>query len=305
MRSPLPASVVIECPHCGTRYQVPGDTIGPRGRQVQCAHCSKAWQALAVAPDTLPTPPPAAEEAADRIFDEEEERELDAAFTAAEQAETVVPPDKAETTAAPEEPEVPALEESAPPGAEAPAEPDVDGSKHTKAFNRRQKSMARRQPLAQFRRLARLVMLSVLAVLVLCFLVFRTEIVRAFPDLAGTYEALGLGVNVIGLEFGVFDTVVTQREGVPVLRVDARIDNVSTRNVTVPPVVVSLIDAAGNSLYEWSVQPEARDLEPNEAVDFSTQLNATPAEATEVRLSFAGGRSQPQPPVAAIETGNP
>lgn len=303
MRSPLPASVVIECPHCGTRYQVAGDTIGPRGRQVQCAHCSKAWQAVAVVPETIPP----GEEAADRIFDEEEERELDAAFLAAERAETATPPAEIEAAAALEEPVAPASEESPLPDAERPAEPDLAAAtaagKLSRAFNRRQKTAARRQPLAQFRRLARLVTLSVLAVLVLCFLVFRAEIVRAFPDLAGTYEALGLGVNVIGLEFGDFNTVVTQRDGVPVLRVEARIDNVSTRNVTVPPVVVSLIDAEGNSLYEWSVQPEARDLEPNEAVDFSTQLNATPPGATEVRLSFASGRSQPQPPIAAIETG--
>ena len=102
-----------------------------------------------------------------------------------------------------------------------------------------------------------------------------------------------------------FNTVLTRRDDVPVLRVEARIDNVTDRNVTVPPVVVSLIDAHGGSLYEWSVQPEARDLEPNEAVNFSTQLNATPAEAIAVRLSFASGRSQPQPPIAAIETGTP
>ncbi|HEV7275616.1 MAG TPA: MJ0042-type zinc finger domain-containing protein [Devosiaceae bacterium] len=304
MRSPLPASVIIECPHCGTRYQVPGDTIGPRGRQVQCAHCSRAWQAVAVVPD----PVPAGEEAADRIFDEEEERELDAAFAAAERAAAVTPPTEPHTAAAPEEPFVPASGESPPSDAATPSEPDAAAAasgKSTKAFNRRQKSMARRQPLAQFRRLARLVTLSVLALLVLCFLVFRTEIVRAVPDLAGTYEALGLGVNVVGLEFGDFNTVLTQRDGVPQLRVDARIDNVSTRNVTVPPVVISLIDTAGNSLYEWSVQPEARDLEPNESVDFSTQLNATPVEATQVRLSFASGRSQPQPPIAAIDTGTP
>ena len=304
MRSPLPASVVIECPHCGTRYQVAGDTIGPRGRQVQCAHCSKAWQAVAMVPETIAP----GEEAADRIFDEEEERELDAAFLAAERAEAAVPTEEAGAAAERNVPPVPAPEESPPPDAEASAEPvaaAAAGSKHAKAFNRRQKTMARRQPLAQFRRLARLVTLSVLAALLLGLLIFRAEVVRAFPDLAGAYQALGLGVNVIGLEFGDFNTVLTRRDGVPVLRVDARIDNISTRSVTVPPVVVSLVDAAGNSLYEWSVQPEARDLEPNEAVEFSTQLNATPAEATQVRLSFASGRSQPQSPLAAIETGKP
>ena len=42
-----PATVVIACPHCGTRYQVPPETLGSRGRQVSCAHCGKAWLAEA------------------------------------------------------------------------------------------------------------------------------------------------------------------------------------------------------------------------------------------------------------------
>ena len=299
MHSPLPASVVIECPHCGTRYQVPGDTIGPRGRQVQCAHCARSWQAEAMADA------PPGEEAADRMFGEEEERQLDAAFTAAEQAEAAALPAAPDAAAGPDP--VVAVPDAgdAEPAADAMAAAKGGAGKSSKAFNRRQKTVARGLPLAQFRRLVRMVTLSALALLMLCFFVFRTEIVRTLPDLAGTYEALGLGVNVVGLEFADFNTVLARRDDVPVLRVEARIDNVTDRNVTVPPVVVSLIDAHGGSLYEWSVQPEARDLEPNEAVNFSTQLNATPAEATAVRLSFASGRAQPQPPIAAIETGTP
>lgn len=312
MRSPLPATVVIECPHCGTRYQVSTDTIGPRGRQVQCAHCARAWKADAAAGDTGNPP---TEDAADRMFDEAEERELDAAFAAAETAEAEMPPTEPADTAknaddpafeAPEGPEAPAPAVADPSAAPATAAPDaVVGRKRAKAFNTRQNTMARRLPLAQFRRLVRLVALTLLAALVLGFLIFRTEIVRTLPDLAGTYEALGLEVNVVGLAFSDFSTLLTQRNGSPVLRVDARIDNIAEQNVAVPPVLVSLLDAAGVSLYEWSVQPDARDLEPDEAVEFSTQLNAPPANAAQVRLSFTSGRSQPRPPTTTIETGNP
>ena len=44
------ATVVIACPHCGTRYQVPFSTIGSDGREVQCAQCGKSWHAHADAP---------------------------------------------------------------------------------------------------------------------------------------------------------------------------------------------------------------------------------------------------------------
>ncbi len=47
MSSPDLQTVVIACPNCGTRYQVPYATIGTAGREVQCAQCSKPWHANA------------------------------------------------------------------------------------------------------------------------------------------------------------------------------------------------------------------------------------------------------------------
>ena len=67
-----PASVVIACPHCGTRYQVPYATIGAKGRPVQCAHCGKSWDAHAEPPEIAPAKP----------VDAEEERRLDEEFAA-------------------------------------------------------------------------------------------------------------------------------------------------------------------------------------------------------------------------------
>lgn len=304
MRSPLPATVVIECPHCRTRYQVSADTIGPRGRQVLCAHCSRSWQAdVAVASSDIVD----SEDAADRMFEEAEEQELDAAFAAA--APAALPeakPAAAMTDDMPvfevlQEPEEQRMAAAPPPVAVAP---ESDAGRTT-AFRRRQDKLVRGLPLAQLRRLVRIVALTVLALLVVGFIAFRTEVVRALPDLAGAYETLGLGVNVLGVEFSNFATTVVRRDGLSVLRVDARIDNVGGRSAAVPAVVVSLLDAAGTSLYEWSVQPETRDLEPSEAVEFSTQVNSPPADATQVRLSFASGRAQPKAPIAAIETGTP
>ena len=68
-------------------------------------------------------------------------------------------------------------------------------------------------------------------------------------------------MNVIGLEFRNVRTLRALRDGVEVLTVDARIVGVSPRRVIVPPVVVTLLDADGRPVYEWSVTPDARDLE--------------------------------------------
>src|SRR5688572_27425808 len=46
MASALSSStVVIECPKCGTRYQLTPEALGPRGRKVSCAHCGETWLA--------------------------------------------------------------------------------------------------------------------------------------------------------------------------------------------------------------------------------------------------------------------
>ena len=76
MSSPDLQTVVIACPNCGTRYQVPYGTIGAAGREVQCAQCSKPWHATADAP-----PPPAVIDE-DRLFSPADERALDAQFEA-------------------------------------------------------------------------------------------------------------------------------------------------------------------------------------------------------------------------------
>lgn len=46
--------VEIECPNCGTRYQVPEDALGPDGRDVACSHCHHVWLAFPVPPAALP-----------------------------------------------------------------------------------------------------------------------------------------------------------------------------------------------------------------------------------------------------------
>src|SRR5262245_13380392 len=74
------AIVVIACPNCGTRYQVPYGTLGPAGREVQCAQCGKPWHATAEAP-------PAEAAAPDVIFNPADEAALDAAFESAAAAE--------------------------------------------------------------------------------------------------------------------------------------------------------------------------------------------------------------------------
>lgn len=297
MRSPAPAMTVIVCPHCGTRYQVPVETLGPRGREVSCAHCGKSWQAM---PNHSEQPAPAAD--ADQLFDEMAERDLDAAFAAEEQAAADWGGPEPEVDTPPPDEQMRSIEEiKAAIAPKAAVERRVDPKvkrKRDKAFVQRQNSMAAKLPLARIRRFARLLTLGLLFVIIGAGITFRTEIVRSLPDLAGAYAALGMRVNVVGLEFRDLQTLVTLRGGANVMKVDARIYSVAPRAIVVPPVVVTLLDELGTALYEWSVTPGVRDLEPGEVVDFTTQLSSPPVGATRVRLTFSGGRAQLETPIA-------
>lgn len=275
--------MIITCPHCQTRYQVAREAIGAVGRKVQCAHCMKAWQA---GPQAEVEAPKAANRD-DRMFNEMAEQQLDAAIEA--EARAVALAEKVIADAQHHHvSDTPPVRAAAPPLSKAD---QLLQKRREKAFSQRQRSLTQSLPVARMRRLARTVAWLLLVGIVAGFFVFRAEIVRQFPDLAGVYEGIGLGVNVVGLDFREVKTLRSLRAGDDVLSVSATIFSVSGRAVPIPPVIVTLLDSEGQALYEWSVAPKVAEMEPGEVLDFETQLTGPPDNATDVKLSFAGGRT--------------
>ncbi len=273
--------MIITCPHCRTQYQVTFETIGSAGRKVQCAHCRQAWQQ-----DPLPSEPePDPTEMA--VFDAISEDALDEVMLAEER------------TAAAELGDLTTATELA---QRATADPSPSDSKTDSAtmrtrqreFSRRRRNMEARLPLARLRRAVRTGAALMLAAMVFGLGFAREPVVTRFPDLAGVYAAVGLGVNVVGLEFTDVNTLHSLRDGKDMLLVSAQIVGVAREPKVVPPVVVTLLDTAGTPIYEWSVTPAVRDLMAGERATFETQLLKPPAAASRVRLSFAGGSGAPR-----------
>lgn len=264
--------MIITCPHCQTRYQVTYEAIGSAGRQVQCAHCRRAWQQQPLdADDQLPEP----------VFDALAEDGLDEALIDEERRVA----DELERR----------LEEKRLEDRQRQAAAIVDPAllrNRQKAFSRRRSAMEAELPLARLRRSMRVAGALLLVGVLVTAYIGRVQVVERFPEMAGVYAALGLGVNVVGLDFSNVSSMRTQRDGREVLVVSAQIVGLQREPVPVPPVVVTLLDAQGNGIYEWSVVPSVRDLMGGERSSFDTQLTQPPRAANSVRLSFAGERKR-------------
>jgi len=296
--------MIITCPHCQTRYQVAFETIGSAGRKVQCAHCGEAWQAAPDLPRPRPQPvQPDGEYADDRLFDEADEARLDAEFSAQERLASEANRDPAAEEAREIFAEFSEVAEM-PVAAPRPAVDPALARKQQRAFFHRQIVRGRHLPLARVRRTARGAAAALLVLIIGGGLFFRVNIVQQFPSLAGLYETVGLGVNVVGLEIRDLKTMRSQRAGSDLLSIEARIHSVANRRVVVPPVVVSLFDEKGSPLYEWSVTPRARDMDPGEVVDLATELPKPPVGAAQVKLTFASGRGQNQAVATAANDSN-
>lgn len=208
----------------------------------------------------------------DTLFTPADERLLDEAFLAENGGKKVKPP-KGE----------PMLR---------PRDRGIDGAlvrERMDELAKRRDTMIRKMPLARFRRFAR-VALAVLALTIIgAGINYRTEIVRAYPELNALYRVVGLGTNVIGLNITELNTLRTTRDGNPVIVVNAKILNITNRLAYVPNVLVSLLGADARVIYEWSVTPSIRNILPGDVLSIDTQLTSPPVGVERVRLSFVEG----------------
>ncbi|WEK04477.1 MAG: zinc-ribbon domain-containing protein [Candidatus Devosia phytovorans] len=276
--------MIITCPHCQTKYQVTYEAIGSAGRKVQCAHCQQAWQQKPLDPDAGATPE---QKQASVAMTEDA---MDDAIAAEADSVIVENARKLRQEKAAEEAQQRAAAAAAAVASKAEA---AMLKKRQKDFLRRHSAMVADLPLARLRRTFRVMGVLALAGVLALGYFGRVQVVQQYPAMAGVYESLGLGVNVVGLDFSDVTTQQSSRDGREMLAVSAQIVGLETEPVPVPAVVVTLLDTHGQGIYEWSVTPSVRDLMAGERATFDTQLTLPPGDAASVRLSFAGGQSAP------------
>lgn len=114
----------------------------------------------------------------------------------------------------------------------------------------------------------------------------RRPIVRAAPESARVFAAIGLPVNLVGLDLTDVTSGFTEEDAKRVLIVEGAISNPGASPLAVPPIQVVVEGSAGEVLYAWSTRPPRADLGPSETTRFRIRLASPPPEGRRVVVTF-------------------
>ncbi len=115
----------------------------------------------------------------------------------------------------------------------------------------------------------------------------RAAVVRHVPETARLYAAIGLPVNLRGLDIGAVASQLTGEGREALLTVEGTIVNPSVREVEVPQLLIALLAADGQALYTWTNEPPRKTLAAGEEVRFRARLAGPPLEGRDVLVRFA------------------
>jgi predicted Zn finger-like uncharacterized protein len=241
--------MILTCPQCATRYQTDAALFGAEGRKVRCVKCGNIWH---------------------------------------QQAELVAP-------AEPESVPQPDPEPAPPPPRRAAYAPAAYSASESDAEEDAPQPSARaqRQPPIDWGGRAGVAAGWIgLAVLVLVIgwsgMRFRQEIATLWPQSASLYAALGKPVNTTGLAIGHVSYRNETQDGQPVLAITGQLTNITTHEILVPPIRVTLTDNDKRVLYNWTFSANVAWLKSGQTVKFVTRLSSPPSGARHLQVRLAG-----------------
>lgn len=118
----------------------------------------------------------------------------------------------------------------------------------------------------------------------------RHPIVAAVPQLGGLYDAIGLPVNLQGVELDDLRASRVFRGGYEQLRVEGAIISVSRETVPLPPIEIILLRADGTELGRRIAVAAADVIAPGGTIRFATEFPDLPSEAATITVRLGDGR---------------
>ncbi len=138
-----------------------------------------------------------------------------------------------------------------------------------------------------------------LLVLLTAAVVFRQGIAKAWPNTASAYAAMGLSVNITGLEFSDLAIERSEEGETHTLTVSGAVRNIGAA-VKEPPVLrFGLLDRNAEEVRMWLVNLGGPPIPPGGARQFSTVLNSPPVSAVDLEATFATAAEAKRAPAVA------
>jgi predicted Zn finger-like uncharacterized protein len=263
----------LTCPACHTAFHIDPAALGADGRSVRCARCRNTW--FARQEDLVPGPAMA------EVFAEGEANFADSAQEGALPALPQVVPWNDMVIV--DVQSGPSLVPGVPPTMSVPAvRPLPGGPAESSAAATGRRKLARSG--ARQTRLGLVALL--LGLIVVIGATARAPLVQAFPDLAGYYAAIGIPVNLRGIEFRDLRTSHETQDGVPVLIIEGEILNPTRQTKDIRRLRLSVSGADEQEIYSWTAQLPRESLGAREFLTFRSRLASPPEEARQVNVRF-------------------
>lgn len=171
--------------------------------------------------------------------------------------------------------------------AELPREEDREIRRLTEAARLAREEFTRRQHLKR-RRLHGWAALAVAAMSPLAAVFLMPEqTIRVFPASIRLYDAVGMKVNIYGLEVRRVEQQHVVVDGTRVISIRGEIVNVSDRDRKVPSLRFILKNDGAEDVYAWTLDSGIRPLRPGEKTTFTTRVASPPPAAKDVQIRFA------------------
>lgn len=258
----------LTCPQCSAKYNVADAAIPPSGRTVRCAACGHSWLAR----------PAGAIHYADKSGSDSGLRPRPAASTAK------------------------AVDAAAKKGLLA----KLGLGKRAQKPKLEPHELARKKALDQIRNTHRLaaaipwlLSLAVLGGVLGAAVMYRTDIVRAWPKAATAFSLIGLPANLYGVDIANVTVTSTLDAKGPKVEVRGVLKSVSRTPEFIPYLKVALVDAKGIEKLSWMVDPGIETLQPGKSHAFmSARSNPVRGNLKAVIMFADPPRKGPKPPAA-------
>ncbi len=130
---------------------------------------------------------------------------------------------------------------------------------------------------------------TVVAILmgVSALIALREKIVDVAPPTAKVFAAIGLPVNLAGLELREVHSHIEMDGARKVLAVEGEIANMRRESRSVPPVALTVRGEDGQAKYAWTTRAAKSRLEPGETIAFRARLTSPPESGADVLVRFS------------------